>query len=791
MGYLNKTINWRFTGVHDSIKVSLEQGATILEEVVITDNTYGINIDTVSFDVDSLKSISTRNARDLMIRVPGMDVSGNYLTYKGKKVSKVLIDNSDLSGSSYMELLDNVSLSSISSLDIIQNYYEAQAKQFFKEPELAIRLNTSKGNLHINPSAFIAGGNKGLWGAKLGTTTLAQKFKNFITLRYDREQIGIFSDIDNEIDDQRLASGDISYKSLDQVYKLPYSNIFPVAPAYNNMSNNLGLLSQTSFSVSNFIEYRNNVSLSDFRSESLYNMTNEFVIDSTSFKIGESEEFIAKGKIFKMENELNFNYPKLYISLVNDIYLPEMQSNLITKYDFDLSGNNESKVDIPDSKYINQKVNFAYRISSKLLVNNDFSFTYDALDGTLTSVGSRVSSITGSSEKIASILHSSNYSIGDDFYWTRAFQSSIFNIGIRFNSISKSYSSELSFQLPGFQADNALVVSKCNLLAFISWDNSLEKNKFHYKIKVDLGRGNLRNSTGNNHSNQFLWDINTEFRYFLNRFNKIAFNAYIFQNNDYINKFLPSGLIAIPFHINEGFEDPNYLSSYLCSLSYMYSRLDRPVAFKVEINTQKQDRLSQSYFRNLYYDRYGTYFSPSLRYNLLTYLRLQKVLIPSITTVQLIATRFSNQLRAEGTELRDEYLILQPSLTFDFSFKNYRIKWNNSLSYLRLEKENDNRVYQSLQYRPAVELDFKSGDERWDLSLKADYIQYSGSRDNFFAIDFNLYYQAFHHSRFGIFGLNLLNKRSFIVDSFSALNTTQHSYKFNGIIFGLEYYFIL
>ncbi|MGR7812769.1 hypothetical protein [Lacinutrix undariae] len=113
----------------NKIQLVLAPAKNSLEEIVITHERPKVKIknDTTSFNILKFIDPSDRKLKDLVEKLPGLTIQDDGVLYfKGKVVSKLLVENEEFFGGSTKLGLDNIPADAIEKLEIIANYSKSK-----------------------------------------------------------------------------------------------------------------------------------------------------------------------------------------------------------------------------------------------------------------------------------------------------------------------------------------------------------------------------------------------------------------------------------------------------------------------------------------------------------------------------------------------------------------------------------------------------------------------------------------------------------------------------------------
>ena len=98
--------------------------------------------DTTTFRVDAFKKGNESNIGDLLNNIPGFNVVDGKITYNGRSVSRVLVEDDDLFGTDYNVITQNLSTRGVEKIQLIENYNDKTylANRLQKGNELVVNL---------------------------------------------------------------------------------------------------------------------------------------------------------------------------------------------------------------------------------------------------------------------------------------------------------------------------------------------------------------------------------------------------------------------------------------------------------------------------------------------------------------------------------------------------------------------------------------------------------------------------------------------------------------------------
>lgn len=143
----------------DLIEVSLVPQETVLPGVTVTRRPIRMEGDTVTYDALSFIRPEDDTLKDLLKRMPGIEVTKDGLVkYQGEPIKRFYIEGMDLLGGEYNRATTNLTASAISSVDVLEHHQDIKllrGKVFESKASLNIHI---KERYKIHPFGYLKGG---------------------------------------------------------------------------------------------------------------------------------------------------------------------------------------------------------------------------------------------------------------------------------------------------------------------------------------------------------------------------------------------------------------------------------------------------------------------------------------------------------------------------------------------------------------------------------------------------------------------------------------------------------
>lgn len=165
-------IRQKIPAISQKLHFTLKESSTEIKEIEVKINPVTIRSDTAVYNVKSFASKADRNIKDVLARMPGVEVGDNGLIkYKGKPISKFYIENLDMLGKRYNMASENVPWEMVDEVEFYENHQDIKLLDSLgvkgSNPALNLRLTEkAKKSIALNGETGL-GLPFPLWDAKI------------------------------------------------------------------------------------------------------------------------------------------------------------------------------------------------------------------------------------------------------------------------------------------------------------------------------------------------------------------------------------------------------------------------------------------------------------------------------------------------------------------------------------------------------------------------------------------------------------------------------------------------
>ncbi len=146
-------------------------------EVAVSKNGIYIKGDTVMYEVDYYADRSTHSLRQVITRMPGLDIDEeNNVIFNGRQVQRILLNDDDYLNASRTTVLDDMHPSQLSQLEVIDGYRPWYQDSLHEASELVLNVKT-KDDKVVGLSAQFMIGSQGRNSTQLKSLYITNKLK--------------------------------------------------------------------------------------------------------------------------------------------------------------------------------------------------------------------------------------------------------------------------------------------------------------------------------------------------------------------------------------------------------------------------------------------------------------------------------------------------------------------------------------------------------------------------------------------------------------------------------------
>lgn len=221
LGYESQTYTLDDSQTLSFFDVTLTSKTIHLEKVIIREPRKGFRLknDTTKFNISDFTDQTETNLESLLAKLPGIEVAnGGVISFKGKKIEKILLSGDDFFSNDYSILSKNISADLLKGVEAIENYDDSKILKGLRSSDKVV-LNVdlkSSGLSKVLGSIEAAAGNDSRYRISSSLFSLSDKFK--IGLFLNKNTVGERAVSDISLDQTN---------GLDEVGNVPISFSLP------------------------------------------------------------------------------------------------------------------------------------------------------------------------------------------------------------------------------------------------------------------------------------------------------------------------------------------------------------------------------------------------------------------------------------------------------------------------------------------------------------------------------------------------------------------------------------
>ncbi|EGV43957.1 hypothetical protein BZARG_1436 [Bizionia argentinensis JUB59] len=428
LGYFPKTITYKLdtkSAPKYTLNIAVSQRTSSLDEVLIeTKKPILVKKDTTVYRPNQFKDGSERHIEDLLSKLPGITIADNgSIRFKGKQVTRVLLDNDNLFDANYTIGTRNINPEIIEEIEAIEDYQKNPLLKGIENTEdVALNLILKKGKTDVSGEVDVGLGIKDKYDLKSSMISVSKKIKGFGLINYNNinQNQSPYNFSSNTFDLSKAnelelrADNFLNSNNLNSIIPENYigenKNLFGSINALSKISEN------TSIRI-NYNHLSDRLILQDFNKIDYNLSSNNLIITNASNQIKKPNVNVLDYEI------INSLKPNQLLNLKGKLDYTIVESRLLT------TNNNQVFNEVKKSEdfFLNQELNFtnkidknkAFQVLSNFSSNNipqNFNLTNPTDENTIQQQIKFKKNTFNIQSKFLSKVKSSSYAASLGFY---------------------------------------------------------------------------------------------------------------------------------------------------------------------------------------------------------------------------------------------------------------------------------------------------------------------------------------------------------------------------------------
>lgn len=198
-----------------------------LKEVAVKASRINQRSDTLTYYVVNFSEAQDRTIGDVLRKMPGIEVSKEgEIKYQGLPISKFYIEGMDMLENKYGIATNNISNTSVKSVEILENHQPVKAFEGLSFPENAainIKLKDDAKSQWIGRLELGGGGTPFLWDGKVFAMRIAPKWQNINTYKTNNCGVNVMDEVNEFTMADILNAKENRFKRIDYIDVKPQS----------------------------------------------------------------------------------------------------------------------------------------------------------------------------------------------------------------------------------------------------------------------------------------------------------------------------------------------------------------------------------------------------------------------------------------------------------------------------------------------------------------------------------------------------------------------------------------
>ncbi len=754
------------------------------EAVIVAQPEYAI--DTVRLKIDSVATKNTLNLLEVISKNKDFDINEYGISYKGKLIENVIIDNDDISGNNYMGLLKTISASHIRDIDIIKNFTEQIAKTGFNDTKTVMRLNLKDKKLVTNFDGELCLSNAGIRKIQVGGVAFYDKVKFLAIANHTREAKSLISDRRFQYD--RFLTGNYGYDDIN----LPstgggflgqtFSKDYTVYPSADN-----GIL-QGLIRLSPY--WAINIDLNVLDAKTLLSNEINYLlrIENEDYSFDQTMDNNYKINLIEPNIRLTYNGSKVYAQT----HLSTVSFNSgINSF----STSTGALVDITNwSSHQNIKPvwgleqNLTFRLNPNLIFETELSGRKIRSDNFSIVDATRNKLLYDSGYINVLNSHVDEFKVVSDVALKKGH--SMWKVGGEISSENRTFNQFMpSVFNDYFRIDSLTELKRRRVLLFAQYQSgNKEKDKLYYEINGSVGSGLFENSNVGNSGAQYpILNVDQLLNLRISKFHSIRAKIQGGFDDRYFQSIVPGGFPVSYFTYYQNNLETINRARLLFNLTYNYFRLDRHVKWVAMYQ----------------YENYPGNFATAAR-QYLDYSVISNIFEPSLftfgnvkCTVNGLINSVDFDVELHGGKYKSAYVTNFEKQVNSFNFLTAKnsihiknkigsLTLDNSLSATRNNSQYLSYKFIQTQFVSKAKLELGNLNSKSRGNIELQYFDLGRLSSKVWMLDASIDRTFGSHLRISFFGLNLLDQKIYRLASVAERAFTVMSYPFNRIQVGIR-----
>ena len=783
LSYVQKSVTKNIADISDSKwTILIDQRLKELDEVVIKSYRLGIH-DTVHVKFDTSLLAGTNNIIEQLKNDKRFIVNSNDILFKGNTITKVIVDDVDVTGDNYIGLVEQAKIKTFESMDVIQNYHENSLNQGFEKPETAIRLNT-RDRRKYSTSLSIEGevSQIRINEAKLSNYIIGPKAKFFNSVSYGQNSNRLFRPYNYDNNSGNIEKLKTYRVNIDRPsINIPMDNIHKTEVLVNaGIPITKNILNRTSLNLLNQTDFQAN------------ELSASLSLSGDYYKYNQHDSIETATNYYFIENETKFNKNKTFVNLTGHLLIPADNYSSLQSIRGAIEETKKDEFRMNQSTKTDLSLVIANLITDKLLLEYQSNARFVNFNESYINISERALEVFNSNGPITDWIKTQSF-YWDNFATLKIKLRKKNTLKLKFGILNENRIQDLNRKI-AFAISDSISKSSGHLrhtdiyFSLPIGNTNLSKTlRYEFLPKINYVNYFYKNAISTIESDELLYDLSAKIILQPNSRLKLTAAASKIKQLISSDDFKPFGYNDGSFLIFQtiiGKPIESFLRYYLdFGILNKPKSLDFNLKVKHEYYFDKKGLITQrgvaqgtsnlSFFSGQRTESEGkiTYNFESNRFKINLYSKIQYFNKSFSLNEEQINSKALSNLRMVNLDFRTRHF------TFIYSFSFFNL--NNKLS--------NGSTFTNRQFNNKMIVRHITNDKKWNTSITCENINWSETNRQFTSINFFVDYGFTKALHFGLFGYNLLGNKSVNLVSNFEYGQNIFSYKIVPMQIGIHF----
>nr|MBS0038408.1 TonB-dependent receptor [Saprospiraceae bacterium] len=767
-----------------------------LQEVhVQSPSLYGDGIpDTLTYGVDSIRTLSTPGIEEVLERIEGIQIEGDKIFFKGNVVSKVFLDGVDLASDSYMTVVEAIGSDIIEEIDIISNYQSNPVLKAFNWDETVIQFRSDE-EMRYRLSGNVGSGlsHEELLSLHADLVGISPRVKNLFRFTHNSLASTVYrpSSQNKTHEPGRLPLG-----LLDQTYQ-PNGLYAPIKSSLYRYNRDItGGVLLTGIPLGTRGNLRNSNYFQRTTLMQSNSMKNTHLLPDTTYHYSHIDQFSFDNYFIRSELELDYHTDQSFINFFLTGNLPFAQSTEHNNFSEQLQDTLANFFEFNDGLHIDEGFQYT-RDAGEFILDFNHHLKSSHFTEYWRNSNKRTDKVRIKKANHLEQLKKQNFQITNALSFKKPMKKVNFSIGVshEFQREDKNLEIHSGFvnELPNLNSRSKYTRHSYSVLTEIQ--NARKHTPLLYHLSLKMGHTDIRwfTSTENKERNKFLhFELNGNLTKRFSR-GKHAIVRYKLERAPINPKtIMPDSTLSPNYLLYLGYEGPGIKFNHQLSIIYIDQRIDKLFDYDLNLTINHHpSAVVMDVFQYLQFSELK--YTHRKVWSITGHFNWTQHLIDSHWQIEGTLSSNYHQLNKtlNSINISTHFQSFTTENSVVYRKRSIELKLTHELYYTRIRTNPGFNRIDNFQWSQSVNFKYLAQSEKLHLNLRAKYHRLGGGNHSLPTLDISINYHPSNNLQLRLTGHNLLNQKYFELIRFTPQSTSLQRYGIRHRFVGLfiQYFF--